>query len=59
LDLLALALGVLLLALLLVWWLFVQSEGVYLGPRVVRWLYERSAFEYDEIKEFDDEADDG
>lgn len=40
------------------WWLFVQTEGVYLGPRVVRWLYDRSAREYDQIKEFDDEADD-
>jgi ubiquinone/menaquinone biosynthesis C-methylase UbiE len=40
------------------WWLFIQTEGVYLGPRVVRWLYDRSAGEYDQIKEFDDEADD-
>ncbi len=40
------------------WWLFVQTEGVYLGPRVVRWLYDRSAYEYDDIKDFDDDADD-
>lgn len=40
------------------WWLFIQTEGVYLGPRVVRLLYDRSAHEYDDIKEFDDEADD-
>ena len=40
------------------WWLFIQTEGVYLGPRIVRLLYDRSAHEYDEIKEFDDEADD-
>ena len=40
------------------WWLLIQTEGVYLGPRVVRLLYDRSAHEYDEIKEFDDESDD-
>ncbi|MBI3732120.1 MAG: class I SAM-dependent methyltransferase [Chloroflexi bacterium] len=40
------------------WWLLIQTEGVYLGPRVVRWLYDRSAHEYDEIKQFDDESDD-
>lgn len=43
---------------LLVWWLLVQTEGVYLGRGVVRLLYDRSALEYDGIKEFDDEADD-
>ena len=40
------------------WWLLIQTEGVYLGPRVVRLLYDRSARAYDDIKEFDDEADD-
>ncbi len=57
-ELLALVLAGLVVALVLGWWLFVQTEGVYLGPRVVRWLYDRSAYEYDDIKEFDDEADD-
>ncbi len=42
----------------LAWWLFIQTEGVYLGPRIVRWLYDRSAHAYDEIKEFDDKSDD-
>jgi len=54
----ALSLVALPVVLALGWWLFVQTEGVYLGARVVRWLYDRSALEYDEIKEFDDEADD-
>jgi len=40
------------------WWLLIQTEGVYLGPGVVRRLYDRSAHEYDEIKQFDDDADD-
>ena len=57
-ELLALGFAALVVALALGWWLFVQTEGVYLGARVVRWLYDRSAYEYDAIKEFDDEADD-
>lgn len=52
------AVAVAALAVGLGWWLLIQTEGVYLGPGVVRWLYDRSAHEYDEIKEFDDEADD-
>jgi ubiquinone/menaquinone biosynthesis C-methylase UbiE len=46
------------LALALGWWLFVQTEGVYLGQRVVRFLYDQSAHQYDDIKEFDDDSDD-
>lgn len=44
------------LALLLAgfgYWLFVLTEGVYLGPRVVRLLYNWGAKSYDEVKEFD------
>ena len=52
------SLSALLFLLVACWWLLVQTEGVYLGARVVRWLYDRSAHEYDEIKEFDEEADD-
>lgn len=55
------AIGVVLAAAALAalgWWLLIQTEGVYVGPRVVRLLYDRSAREYDDIKEFDDEADD-
>ena len=40
------------------WWLFIQTEGVYLGQRLVRFLYDQSAHEYDEIKQFDDDSDD-
>ena len=54
---LAVALGLAALTAL-AWWLLIQTEGVYLGPRVVRLLYDRSAHEYDEIKEFDDDSDD-
>ncbi len=36
----------------LVWWLFFETEGVYLGRRVVIWLYDRYADRYDSIKQF-------
>ena len=39
-----------LLIVAIIYWLFVVSEGVYLGSRVVIALYDRSAGEYDEIK---------
>ncbi len=32
------------------WWLLVASEGVYLGRRVVVWLYDRFAQKYDGVK---------
>ncbi len=44
-----------LLALLLyaVWyWLFVITEGVFLGRRVVVWLYDFTAADYDHIKQY-------
>lgn len=34
----------------LVWWLFIASEGVYLGRRVVIWLYDLYAHRYDGVK---------
>jgi ubiquinone/menaquinone biosynthesis C-methylase UbiE len=39
------------------YWLLVTTEGVYLGRRVVVWLYDITAHKYDAIKEFnrDDE----
>lgn len=44
----------LLLALaLILYWLLVVTEGAYLGPRVVAWLYDLSANRYDAIKQFD------
>lgn len=60
-DLIGLSLMVILavsLIAVLGWWLFVQTEGVYLGPRVVRFLYDKSARQYDDIKEFSDDSDD-
>ncbi len=40
------------------YWLLITTEGVYLGRRVVVWLYDITAHRYDNIKEFDDEAED-
>lgn len=34
----------------LIWWLFFETEGVYLGQRVVTWLYDVYATRYDRIK---------
>ncbi len=34
------------------WWLLIESEGVYLGKRVVIWLYDVYARRYDAIKQF-------
>lgn len=41
------------LAALLLWWLINATEGVYLGRRVVIWLYDRYAHRYDRTKEFE------
>ena len=37
----------------LLYWLLVITEGVYLGWRVVVWLYDITAHKYDSVKEFD------
>lgn len=53
---LLLALIVALVAFTLValgWWLLIASEGVYLGRRVVIWLYDVFAARYDDVKQFD------
>ncbi len=42
---------------LLVWWLLIESEGVYLGRRVVIWLYDLYAGRYDGIKQFSKQYD--
>jgi ubiquinone/menaquinone biosynthesis C-methylase UbiE len=34
------------------WWLLVTTEGVYLGQRMVIWLYDLYAARYDRIKEY-------
>jgi ubiquinone/menaquinone biosynthesis C-methylase UbiE/ribosomal protein L37E len=36
----------------LTWWLFIASEGVYLGRRVVIWLYDLYAHRYDDVKNY-------
>ncbi len=41
----------------LYYWLVVVTEGVFLGRRVVVWLYDITAHKYDRIKEFDAEAE--
>ena len=41
----------------LLYWLLVTTEGVYLGRRVVVWLYDLTAHKYDGIKEFDPDAE--
>lgn len=45
------------LIIFLVWWLIFETEGVYLGKRMVVWLYDVYASRYDDIKEFDVTAD--
>ncbi len=40
---------------LFVWWLLFATEGVYLGRRVVVWLYDVYARRYDGIKNYDDD----
>jgi SAM-dependent methyltransferase len=40
--------------LVLLWWLLVKTEGVYLGSRVVIWLYDVYASRYDRIKQYDE-----
>lgn len=34
----------------MIWWLFIETEGVYIGKRVVIWLYDVYANRYDAIK---------
>ena len=45
------------LAAFLFWWLIIETEGVYLGRRVVVGLYDLYAHRYDRIKQFDEYAD--
>ncbi len=58
-DLLAILLSASLLAGLIAlgWWLLFATEGVYLGRRVVIWLYDLYATRYDGIKHFRREYD--
>jgi len=47
-------LGLILLGLV-IYWLFITTEGVFFGRRVVVWLYDLTSGNYDRIKEFEDE----
>ncbi len=51
-----LLLGLILLGAAL-YWLLIVTEGVFLGRRMVVWLYDITAHKYDGIKAFDDEAE--
>ena len=53
---LALLTGIALVAFL-IWWLIFETEGVYLGRRMVVFLYDLYAARYDDIKQFDERAD--
>ncbi|MFZ4813646.1 MAG: class I SAM-dependent methyltransferase [Phototrophicaceae bacterium] len=46
------ALVTLALILAIGWWLLIETEGVYLGQRVVTWLYDLYAKQYDSIKAY-------
>ena len=48
---------VLTLLSLLAWWLLIETEGVYLGGRIVILLYDLAAGRYDRIKAFDERAE--
>ena len=41
----------------LLYWLLVVTEGVFLGRRLVVWMYDITAHRYDGIKEFDRDAE--
>ena len=49
--------GAALVGAFLIWWLIFETEGVYLGRRVVIALYDLYAARYDRVKQFDEVAD--
>ena len=49
--------AVILFGAFLIWWLIFETEGVYLGRRLVVALYDLYAARYDRIKQFDETAD--
>lgn len=38
-------------------WLLIRTEGIFLGRRVVVWLYDLAANRYDDIKQFDPDTE--
>ncbi|MDY7040795.1 MAG: class I SAM-dependent methyltransferase, partial [Chloroflexota bacterium] len=53
-----LAIILFLILALVLYWTVIITEGAYLGPRVVTWLYDLSAGRYDVTKRFDTGDDD-
>lgn len=51
------AIGLVAALALLGYWLIVTTEGVFLGRRVVVWLYDLTAARYDAIKQFDPDSE--
>lgn len=47
--------AVVVLISLVLYWLLVSTEGVYIGRRAVVWMYNITAHKYDSIKQFDEE----
>ncbi len=45
--------GAILLLIGLYYWLIILTEGVFLGRRLVVWLYDISAFRYDKVKDYE------
>lgn len=52
-----LLLAVIILLAALLYWLVIITEGVYLGRRLVVWMYDITAHRYDDIKEFDQDTE--
>lgn len=48
------ALAIVIVSGVLIWWLVFETEGVYLGKRAVIWLYDVYATRYDRIVQHDD-----
>ncbi|MEZ4517325.1 MAG: class I SAM-dependent methyltransferase [Chloroflexota bacterium] len=53
----AIVAGLVLALFLLARWLLITTEGVFLGRRVVVWLYDLAAHRYDDIKQFDPDSE--
>ena len=53
----AIVVGLIAAVVWLLHWLLITTEGVFLGQRVVGWLYDLTAPKYDQIKEFDADSE--
>src|SRR5258707_8700162 len=52
-GIISLVIGLILVGGVVLYWLLITTEGVYLGRRVVVWLYDVYASRYDNIKKYD------